>query len=278
MAPAELEAQLAGLCQRARSAWSELRLDEQRFVAYVAAHCSRQESVELDLGEVHTDDLYLACACLDRIPGAIERFEQRHLAGIADLVRAIDPSPAFIEEVKQLMREKLFIGGANTPPKIDSYSGRGPLAGWVAIVAQRVALSLRRSLKTEPQASLEPSLVEALPARGDPELDYLQARYRVVFRDALAHAISTLTDRQRMLLRLHVIDRMSHEEIAAVYSVSQSTVTRWIAAAREAILRATQDSLRAHLDADTAEFHSLLAVVQSHLDLSIARLLGGAEM
>lgn len=275
---AELDELLDRLHARSRQACAGVALDRDLFVRRLAARCEGDGALEAELAALHVEDLYLACACLERVPGAIELFETRHLSAAAALTRTIDAADAFVDEVQQLVREKLFIGSADAPPRIGTYSGRGPLAAWVAVVVRHAALSLRRSAKPFAQRAGEPSLVDALPAHGDPELDYLQVRYRSVFRDAFARALAALTERQRLLLRLNVIDGMSHEEIASVYKVSQSTVTRWIAATRRSILQTMQQQLRAQLDAGTTDFHSLFAVLHSQLDLSIARLLAPNDL
>ncbi|HZS42062.1 MAG TPA: sigma-70 family RNA polymerase sigma factor [Polyangia bacterium] len=232
--------------------------------------------MEAEQSTQHVGDLYLACACVDRVAGALQCFEEQYLANVPAMLRTIDPSPAFADEVLQLAREKLFVSDAGGTPKIAAYAGRGPLGGWVSVVAQRIALSLRRGHKAQQRAG-ERSIAEALPAGGDPELDYLQVRYRALFREAFATAVAALTDRQRLLLRLQVLEQMSHDEIAAIYRVSQSTVTRWTASAREAILHRTQEELRTSIGTDTAEFHSLMAMLGSKLDLSIARLLADSK-
>lgn len=270
---AQVDELLDQLHARSRQACDGVALDRDRFVGHVARRCEGEGALETELAALHIEDFYLACACLERVPGAFELFEKRFLSSAAALARTVDSAPAFVEEVQQLVREKLFIGSAGTTPRIATYSGRGPLAAWVAIVVRHAALSLRRAEKPAVQHVGESSLVDALPARGDPELDYLQVRYRSVFRDAFARAIAGLTERQRLLLRLSVIDGMSHEEIAAAYKVSQSTVTRWIGATRQSILQTMQQQLRAQFDAGTTDFHSLFAILHSNLDLSIARLL-----
>ena len=43
-----------------------------------------------------------------------------------------------------------------------------------------------------------------------------------------------------LLLKLTIVSGLSHEQLANIYSVNQSTVTRWIARARETVLEETE--------------------------------------
>lgn len=117
------------------------------------------------------------------------------------------------------------------------------------------------------------ALAEALPAGADPELDYLKARYRVEFREAFQAAVTALTERERVFLRLSLLEGLSHEKIALIYGVSQPTVTRWITRARESIAEATQRILCERLQLGAAEVHSIAKLIYSEIHLSLSRWL-----
>ena len=59
---------------------------------------------------------------------------------IADFRR----SPDFADEVRQLVREHLFLGRDGGTPHIADYGARGPLATWLGIVARHIAYNLIR--------------------------------------------------------------------------------------------------------------------------------------
>src|SRR5262249_26695993 len=109
---------------------------------------------------------------------------------------------AFVDEVQQALREKLFVGKDGSSPKIAEYDGRGTLASWVRVVALRTAVDLRRK---SPEAPPEPEADQPEPATGDPETGYLQQRYRGAFDTAIRGAIAALGRDQRELLRLHFV-------------------------------------------------------------------------
>ena len=56
----------------------------------------------------------------------------------------------------------------------------------------------------------------------------------------MREALAGLPDRDRLLLKLTIVSGLSHEQLANIYSVNQSTITRWIARAREQVLEATE--------------------------------------
>jgi len=273
--PSDFESQLAAACSSGHADGEPPSpLAPERLVAYLAERLTATGAGPAALGRLQLADLHLACACADGNVAAHALFEERFL-GVARMracLRHIDAAPALVDEVRQLLRVRLLLGEPPVPPRITQYSGLGTLASWVGIAAQRAALNLLRGEQTRARVNRE-VVADALPAAGDPELDYLKARYRGEFREAIGAAVATLTARDRLLLRLHLVDQLSHERIAVMYQVHQSTVTRWIGGAREAIVRETRRALQARLRVDSADLESLVALVGSRLDLSLTRLL-----
>ena len=103
----ELSGQLGELDRAARAAWPELALAPERFISYLAARISTDASdLTLALKEIHAGDLFLACACNEGIPGAVEAFRAHTRAAVETFVRGVDPSPAAIDEVMQALFEK----------------------------------------------------------------------------------------------------------------------------------------------------------------------------
>ncbi|MCU1283197.1 MAG: putative DNA-binding regulatory protein, partial [bacterium] len=259
--------ELAALVGRARRAWPDLPLDDARFAAYLAARSDGDEPL-------HVEDLYLACACVDRLPRALAAFDEHHLSAVARSLSRVDRSPAFADEVRQRLRERLLVGSDGEPPRLASYSGRGPLATWVKVAAIRLALNLRRDERAD--ASLdggdEPMIAD------DAEMLLLRRRFRSDFSAAFAAAVATLTVEQRQLLRLHFLDALSLGEIGALHGVDKSTVSRRLLGARGALLHETERWLRARLNLAEHEVASMIRLIRSQLgDVSVARLLRAAR-
>ncbi|WP_437508811.1 sigma-70 family RNA polymerase sigma factor [Sorangium sp. So ce1099] len=271
--PSAFDAILVRLWEAGRAAWPGLDVGAGLFIRHLAERTPPDIDLARALAEVHAADLYLACACAHGLKGAVERFEASYAPTIAAFVRLIDGSPSFGDEVRQVLREKLFVHRNGELPKIAGYSGRGPLSSWVGVAAQRTGLSLVRGNSARDHTG-DHELIEALPAGADPELDYLKIRYRTEFREAFHAALAALTQRERVILRLHLVSGMSHEKIGVLYKVNQSTVSRWIAKSRETIACEVQRHLHERLGVSRSDIGSLADLVASQLDLSLARWLG----
>jgi len=92
----------------------------------------------------------------------------------------------------------------------------------------------------------------------------------------IREALRVLDDRERMIFRLYVVDGLSVERIAKVYGVSQSTVSRWVAKARDGVTAEARRLLRERLLLSEAEFESVAGLMISQLDLSVSRILAAA--
>jgi RNA polymerase sigma-70 factor len=265
---AALEATLSHLHALGRAAWPSLNLTPERFVRHVAERLTPEPTLDGALAALHAADLYLACACTDGLPEALALFERDYLSSVGSHLLRIDRSPAFADEVRQLLREKLLLplGG---PPRIGEYTGRGALASWVHVATIRTALNLRRGDKKQVDAS-EAESQQLLP---DPELQFIKQRYQADFRMAFQAAIDGLEADQRLLLRLHFLDGLTTSQIGALHQVDKSTVSRWLATARRTLFEETQRLLRERLSLESSELDSLMGLVQSQLDVSLERVL-----
>jgi RNA polymerase sigma-70 factor (ECF subfamily) len=286
-APQDLPELLRRLEQAGRTVWPGLALPPERFIAYLAARMAPDYTdLRLALADVHAEDLYLACACCavagaEAVPGAVQAFRQRYRAVIQAVVRGVDPAPSFADEVEQTLFRRLFVvekragggdGDGGHLPRITNYSGRGSLAAWVSVAAQRTAFSLRRDEVAQKRAR-ERAMADRLSVDLDPELLYLKQRYRAEFEIAFERAVAGLSDRERTLLRMHLVAGLTLDAIGIMYRVNASTVSRWLASTREGLSVETEKDLRQRLHLTPAEFDSLARLVVSQLDMSICRLL-----
>jgi RNA polymerase sigma-70 factor (ECF subfamily) len=172
------------------------------------------------------------------------------------------------------LRARLFVGSGEAPPRIATYSGRGPIAGWLKVAAVRLAVDELRATRGSPERSVDVEVLERLaPVATEPELAYLRARYQAAFEDALKQALTALTPQQRTLLRLHYVDRVAVEKLGRMNGVHGSTISRWIASARATLLVEARRLVGVTFAVSDSEYESLLRVVRSGLHLSLARLL-----
>lgn len=244
--------------------WSRVALDD------VFAHV--RTAIAGGASASHATDLALAFGVGAGDPVATRRFDEHVADDLAAAVRAIDNDAAFVDEVCQRTRVRLVVGDGETAPRIASYRGTGPLRAWVAIAARRIALNAKRDARTGP-ATTDDVLADLVDREPDPELRHLRALYRAEFREALSTAIAALPDRTRAVLRLRFVEGLELAQIGRLYRVHESTASRWVSSALEQIAETTRAQLIARLaiSADTAD--SVSRMVQSGLDLSVARLL-----
>jgi RNA polymerase sigma-70 factor len=218
------------------------------------------------------EDLYLACACAGEVQGAAEAFDAEFLARVDNFVAHVDSSPSFVDEIRQLLRERVLLRRPDGPPRIADYSGRGPLMSWVRISAVRVALNHR----AQPQQARrvdDRAILDDLADEGSPELQLLRERYAASLLEALRKAVAALSPDQRVTLRMYFASGQSTKQIAAALCVNRSTASRRLVAAREAVFTETRRFLRETLPIESSEFESLARVLHDQLNISLRTLL-----
>jgi RNA polymerase sigma-70 factor (ECF subfamily) len=145
----------------------------------------------------------------------------------------------------------------------------------LGVASQRIALTRRRSEAAEKRA-LDSVALEARRPVADPELAFVEEHLREPFQRAIIDALKTLDDRQRMIYSLHAVDGLTIERIGAMYGVNHSTVSRWMASARAAVIAEAQRLLRDEMQLRADEFDSLARLLAGQLDLSVSLVLGSA--
>ena len=169
------------------------------------------------------------------------------------------------------MRERLFVGLDGSPPRISAYAGRGPLAAWLRVCATREAVDHLRSRRKT--GSSDDRLVEHLVAQ-DPELDRVlgQAEVRGLVESAFRDAVSELPPRLANTLRFRIVDGLSAHALSEMHQVHRATVDRWLADAKDTVLRRTRRRLMETLGLERARADSVIRQVTSRLDLSLSSL------
>jgi RNA polymerase sigma-70 factor (ECF subfamily) len=81
----DLDARLADLCKRGRAAHPGLELADETFVRHLGNVMARDRAGAPSVDDRCTEDLFLACACLARMPRAAEAFDE-HGRNRANLV------------------------------------------------------------------------------------------------------------------------------------------------------------------------------------------------
>jgi RNA polymerase sigma-70 factor (ECF subfamily) len=268
----ELGKRLAGLLESARRTHAHLDVSDSVFGAALGRAVEGEEAPLPALEALRADDLYLAVGCASGDATSIAYLEREQLGGARGaLLRLLGATDA--DDGLQTLRMKLLVGRDGAPPKIAEYAGRGNLAGWIKVVAVRIALSVLRTKRPEWDADTDDALLELpLPASGEP--DPMRARYGAAFKSAFQAALAALSPRERLLLRLQFVDDLSVDRIGALYGVHRATAARWVARARDSLFDGTTKRLAAALGLAEEQLSSIIDAVRSHVDVSLLRVLG----
>ncbi|HEX5661077.1 MAG TPA: sigma-70 family RNA polymerase sigma factor [Polyangiales bacterium] len=256
--PAADEAALRAYVAAARASWPGSAIDDETLVKHAAERADERGLPE------HGGDLLLALGCLRGLPEALAAFELRY-ADVIERVLQKRRADALADDVAQIVRERLLLGREGAAPQIAGYRGTGPLRSWVAI-ATSTQLAMARRSEGRRREQPEQDLIA-----GDPELRYLQQRYKSEVEQAVVHGLRTLGDRERVILRLQLGERLTLEQLAAMYTVDRATIARWLAKARQNLMQAIRLELRARTGAAEGTCEDLLKLVQSQLDVSVLR-------
>jgi RNA polymerase sigma-70 factor (ECF subfamily) len=270
--PGNLESDLGDAWEKGRAAFDAngVTIDDATFARHLG-RVTRNQGDAPSLSGLALEDLYLACACLVKAPGAAQELRARHGTAIRAAIARIVPG-ADGADVEQQLLDGLLVGSGTAEPKICSYSGQAPIDHWLQVSAQRAALMWLRAGQAETRAHRAAS-AEPVIGNPHPEVAYLKARYRDDFEQALKDALGRVAERERVLLRLHLVKGISAENIGKMFGVSQPTAWRWLARAREALLDDVKAALQTRLGVSAGEMASLAGLVASGLDLSLSQLL-----
>ncbi|MBX3154896.1 MAG: hypothetical protein KF773_02765 [Deltaproteobacteria bacterium] len=219
------------------------------------------------LAALEVADLYLAFRCARGEAEALAELDRGYLPGLRAPLGRLGLDGAAIDETLQRVRAELLAPRPKGPPRILSYSGRGRIAAWLRAVAIRAGLRLVREPRGE-------ELDEATRAGvgDDAELAYMKRTYGDAFRRAFRVALAELPARDRLLLKQRFRHDLGVVELGTLHNVHAGTISRWVAAAREALARKTREVMMRELRVDGDVLASILRLVESQLDVSLSAL------
>jgi len=255
--------------------WNAAWLSREDFAAEIAARLDKDaETVTSFWEHLRPADLYLACGCARGISAAIEKFELTFGGEIGRTARRFERRGLAADDLHQLLRNKLFAAQPGEAPKIASYTGQGFLQNWVRVTTTRTFIDATRPQADTPEIPIADELVAMLPESGaDPELELLKRQHLDHFRAAFAEAVGTLEASDRVVLRQHIVERLTIDQIGALYRTHRATAARRVVKAREALLAATRTALAKRLGLSEEQLESVLALIASRMDVSVERLL-----
>lgn len=262
-----VEATVARIAAAGRKQWPQVVLTDDAIATRLIARL--QEDPEAHLEELRDADLYLAFGLAAGDPAALRAFEDDMVPQIDVALRRLRLGGGTADEVKQALRVELLAG---PEAKIADYAGRGDLAAWLRISATRKALKLVR--RADREESLDEILLDHWPANtADPGRKHMRATYTDELKKAIREAFGALEVRQRNLLRQHILDELTIDDLAKLYRVHRATCARWLADARADLGKQTRKRLVASIGTHGEELESVLRFLDSDIELSISRIL-----
>lgn len=258
---------------RVSLAWPTVSTSLDRFCSRLAELTAASEDREHDIEALAVEDLWLAQACADNDPKALEVFEREYGVEFETALRRMRIPSERHDDWRQQVRQRLFLGSEGRGPRILEYSGRGRLRHWVRVTLVRSLLDeLRRDRRNPEVASAEAALDVRAP-EADPEVEYLKRRYVHEFQSAFEEAVLALHPDDRNALRSHYTHRMTIDQIALAFGIHRATAARRVSRARERLIELARERLRTRLAIDTCDMNSVYRLLQSQVDVSVAHLL-----
>lgn len=251
-----------------------MHVDAADFAAHLAGHLGLSSQAAEALCE-RASDLYLAFAAARGDAHAIADIDRMCIERLDRAIRGVLP-PCDIDDLKQQLRQRLFLGTSDAPPKLLDYAGRGELRAWVRASAVHTAISILRTQSRD--RAHQQSLWLAAPRIGvDPVNEHMRPQLRVELHAAFETALRSLETRDRNLLRQHFLDGLSTDELARLYRVHRVTAFRWLTHARHRLLSRTRRALAGRLSLSRSELDSIMRLVDSQLDISVSRMFDAAR-
>ncbi|MGE0550509.1 MAG: sigma-70 family RNA polymerase sigma factor [Kofleriaceae bacterium] len=271
------EAALARLIAQGRSAWPQVAVPESDVLELLALKLGVVGEDWVDaVAELDGGELVIARACATGDTVAIQAFEATYFRAIGPALRRMNLDSDAIAEVQQIVRQRLFVRvDQERWPRICHYAGRGELLALVRTSAVRIAVDLLRRHRRE--ADPDDVLVNLPDMIASPELAHLREDGLLELKRCVANAFRSLSTREVNLLRLHLLDGLTVDEISELYRVHRVTTSRWLSAARTRLAKHTRDCLAQEWGLQGSTLLRVLDSIRSQIDLSLHRLLGATE-
>lgn len=191
-----------------------------------AEHEVTSSQQALFLTSLKIEDLVLARACAAGNEEAWEKFLVEYREMLYITAYGITRQDTLGRDLADSLYAELF--GTSTVDgvrrsKLDSYTGRGSLAGWLrSVLSRKFVDEYRLSRRTVSLEEQEIELVAALPESTSPAEDLpLQ-----VIAESISKVLTRLTAEDRFLLHAYYLDQRNLAQIAKLLRVHESTISR----------------------------------------------------
>ncbi len=253
-----------------RAAWPSINLALAAFRAFAEARLETWRG-----NPQRAADIYLACACVERVPVAIAEFLSTYAERIPLYLGRLARDLDLVAEVRQVIVTRCLVGDEGKAPALTTYSATGSLEGWLRATAVREALALQRE-KQRHTDDVEAALEARVPW-ADREVSLFKQMYREPVSNAFATACAELDAQDRALLRLHYVDGVTTANLATMFGISRATLVRRLASARESLIQHVRITLKSVAGVADQDFDSVVKLVKSQIDLRLSVILKSAS-
>lgn len=221
------------------------------------AELSEKELTDF-LGQIQSDDLFMAIACANGNERAWWEFDQQHRAYMERVARHLARTEMDATDIVDAVYEQLYgtrIVDGERVSKFSTYSGRGSLRGWLRTViwhslvdrhrAGHDEVSLDEMTETIGEGGAHANFAEQ-PAGGDAEMiDQLtRDRYRKATVSAIESAFGGLDDHEKLILLYYHVENLKLREISRLVESEDSPLRAWFQ--RKSATREQNPSGRIH--------------------------------
>jgi RNA polymerase sigma-70 factor, ECF subfamily len=266
----DVDRRVAEAIAAARAAHPDLDLPDADVSRFLAERYPGGDLLDY-LDRIDPAELYLVCACLAGNPAALSRFDREYLTEVRTGASRLRPTPDELDDITQQVRAALLAPRDDQPPRLATMTARGDLKALIRLMALRTGISLRR--KHHRELPTDTAILDLAGPDDSPSLVFARQQHRDLFSRALEQALDRLDPRTRSALKLHCLDGVPLAQLATMYNVDRSTITRWLARARTDILTHTRRTLAAEANIPTDHFDSFVDLLRSNFDLSLQRML-----
>jgi len=221
---------------------------------------------------LHTNDLLLTLACAKGVDEGWRRFHASYRKYLADLSRHLLGGTADLDELGESIWIDLFLPDRSGQSKIASYDGRSSLATWLRVVVSNRVINERQ------RRSLATGNIETIPEPVDPvalrnvEARLGQSRYEDMIVAAFKEALEKLSHREALIVLMRYDQGLQLGEIARLFSVHQSTITRQLERVVERLRDEVIALLASHYGLDRAQVDECLSVAGDTFATSVSLL------
>lgn len=179
---------------------------------------------------LRTSDLVLARACAAGEEKAWEKFLTNYRELLYSAAYAITKQDALGRELADSLYAELFgtvaVEGVRKS-KLNSYTGRGSLAGWLrSVLAQRFVDDCRISRRTVSLEEHETELAAALQSADPVEIPNGISLRKI--GESIGRVLENMKAEESFLLQAYYLDQRNMAEIGRLLGVHESTVSRKI--------------------------------------------------